>query len=155
VKKTIGFIIAGILVGGGLVAALLLAPLPQANQPSDTSSNTSPETTPDRTETAAAGRYVTYEEGLVASVGYDETILFFYANWCPECRAFDQVLAGSEIPEGVQILKVDYDAADDLKTRHQVTLQSTFVRVDADGAQISKWVGYGKDKSLAAIRENT
>ncbi len=98
-----------------------------------------------------AGTYRDYGPDLVADPAYDTTVLFFHASWCPECRAFDESIRSGAIPDGVQILKVDYDSETDLKQRYGVTLQSTFVKVDADGAMISSWVGYGKDRSIDTI----
>lgn len=142
------------MVVGGLVAALLLAPLttPPMAEP-EPSAQVDNETPTDEV-TLTDGRFVEYQQALVDDEGYNETILFFYAAWCPECRAFEQAINGGDIPAGVQILRVNYDTEDELKSQHQITLQSTFVRVNADGQQVSKWVGYGKDKSLKTIRDN-
>jgi thiol-disulfide isomerase/thioredoxin len=103
----------------------------------------------------SAGRYQTYEPGLVDDEGYATTILFFYAGWCPECRGYDQAITAGSIPSGVQILQVTYDDAQDLRKKYGVTIQSTFVRVDASGDKQVLWNGYGRDKSLNAILENT
>lgn len=103
----------------------------------------------------APGRYVNYSESLVEEAGFDTTILFFYAGWCPECRAFDQTILDAEIPDGVQILKVDYDSSQDLRQQHDVTIQSSFVRVDSNSQKLALWNGYGKEKSLEAILANT
>lgn len=101
------------------------------------------------------GRYVDYADENIAAAGYNETILFFYASWCPECRAFDQAILESGVPDGVQILKVNYDTATDLRKKYEVTLQSSFVSVTDSGDKIVYWQGYGKDKSIEAILENT
>lgn len=90
------------------------------------------------------GRYLAYSEDAVAEPGYGDTIIFFHAAWCPECRAFEQAITGSPIPPGVQVLKADYDSEETLRQRYGVTLQSTFVKVDTNGYEISKWVGYGR-----------
>lgn len=104
---------------------------------------------------ASPGRYQDYDSNDVAADGYNETILFFHAAWCPECRAFEMAISDEGVPDGIQILKVDYDDSDELKAKHGVTLQSTFVKVNDDGEQLSKWVGYSQDKSVDAILENT
>ncbi len=101
------------------------------------------------------GRYTEYDAAKLSDTGYTIHILFFHAPWCPECRAFETAIQDSAIPDGVQLLKVDYDSAKELRKQHGVTTQTTFVRVDNSGAQQAKWVGYGKDKSIAAIIENT
>lgn len=102
----------------------------------------------------AKGRYAQYEQQKVSESGFNTTILFFYAAWCPECRSFKQAITNSAIPDGTQVLEVNYDSSSDLKKQHGVTLQSTFVKVSQNGDQQSKWVGYGKEKSLQAILKN-
>lgn len=103
----------------------------------------------------APGRYTDYSAAAVADECYTDTILFFHAPWCPECRGFEEAINSGEVPEGAQILKVDYDSATDLRKQHEVTIQSTFVRVDPAGETVKLWSGYGKDKSVDAILENT
>lgn len=106
---------------------------------------------------AASGRYVDYSDEILSEKcsGYNKTILFFYAPWCPECRGFDQAIKASTVPGGTQILKVDYDSSTDLKKKYGVTIQTTFVRVDENGEKVKLWTGYGAEKSLDLILENT
>jgi thiol-disulfide isomerase/thioredoxin len=167
-KKAI-IIIVILLAVGGLAAALFLRPANQA--PDSTTQQTqdaeeveaSPEDTGPAEPTGptgnigelADGRFTDYSEDRVAESGYRETILFFYAPWCPECRAFETALNDTNFPDGVQILKVDYDSEQALKQKYAITIQSTFVKVSTDGTQLSKWVGYERDKSLGAILGNT
>lgn len=106
-------------------------------------------------EPVCEGRYADYSETAVAEECYTDTILFFHAPWCPECRGFEEAIKSGEVPEGAQILKVDYDSATDLRKQHGVTIQSTFVRVDPAGETVKLWSGYGQDKSVDAILENT
>jgi len=114
------------------------------------------QTAPTQTQPAlAAGRYETYDSSLVGDSGYTTTILFFYAAWCPECRAYEQAINAGTIPAGVQILRVTYDDEQALRQKHGVTIQSTFVRVSSAGDTQKLWNGYGKSKSLDAIIENT
>lgn len=102
-----------------------------------------------------SGQYVDYDEAKVADEAYSKTIVFFYAPWCPECRAFDKALKSGSVPQGVQILKIDYDSNQELRKKYGVTLQTTFVEVSSGGEKKGLWVGYGKDKSANAIIENT
>lgn len=103
----------------------------------------------------ATGRYAGYSEQERARENYSSTILFFYAPWCVECRGFEKAINDSEIPDGVQILKVDYDSSKELRKQYGVTIQSTFVRVSSAGEKQTVWVGYGKDKTVDAIIKNT
>lgn len=102
----------------------------------------------------ATGRYTAYSEAAVADANYDTTVVFFYAPWCPECRAFKQAINDGPIPDGVQILETDFDSSTDLKKKYGVTLQSTFARVNTNGDLQKKWSGYGQDKSLANVLDN-
>jgi hypothetical protein len=106
-------------------------------------------------ESTCEGRYAEYSAAAVADECYTDTILFFHASWCPECRGFEEAIKGGTVPDGAQILKVDYDSATDLRKKHEVTIQSTFVRVDSSGERVKLWSGYGQDKSVDAVLENT
>lgn len=159
---------AAVLLAVSAVAVLFFAQNQNANTPHTSpeagaqDSNSKESTTGNQTSSnsceaadVAAGRYAVYEQNLVAECGYKTTVLFFHASWCVECRGFEQAIESGDIPTGVQILKVDYDSAQDLRKTYGVTIQSTFVRVDQNGEKKTTWTGYGKDKSITAIIENT
>jgi thiol-disulfide isomerase/thioredoxin len=140
--------IIAVLVGLGLLAAAFWfwqsggEPEPSASQPSSTDQS-SQTAQPGQTQTS---RYSQYEKSKLANE-YERHILFFHAPWCPDCRAFKQNLTSNgAIPENIQILEVDYDTATDLKQKHGITIQSTFVEVDSKGNQLAKWVGYYKSE---------
>lgn len=107
----------------------------------------------DATTNTQAGRYGRYSPEKVREQ-YETTILFFHASWCTECRAFQQAFTSQEIPSGTQILEVNYDTETELRKQYGITLQSSFVKVNQAGEQLSKWVGYGKEKSVGAVVEN-
>lgn len=112
------------------------------------------ETDEQSASTVASGRYQEYSEAAVADANYTTTVVFFYAPWCPECRAFKQAIESGPLPDGVQILEADFDSSTDLKEQYGVTLQTTFVRVNTAGELQKKWAGYGQDKSLANVLDN-
>jgi len=91
------------------------------------------------------GSYITLAEYDSAKAAYESTdvVLFFNAEWCSTCKvARDNIqsdLAG--IPSGLTIVVVDFDTASDLRQKYGVTLQHTFVQVDADGNELAKWSG--------------
>lgn len=147
-------LLAGI---GGIVAAKKATERQAAKTSSAAITQTDEQEVPEPEPAQAAkgeGRYVEYDDQSVADESYDHTVLFFHASWCPECRAYDKAIQASGVPGGVQVLKVDYDKATDLKKKHGVTLQSTFASIDKNGGQLKKWVGYGKDKSVETILTN-
>jgi thiol-disulfide isomerase/thioredoxin len=72
-----------------------------------------------------------------------KVILFFKADWCPSCVTADQTLNKefASIPKNIAILKVSYDTDIELRKKYGVTIQHTFVQVDEQGNQITKWLG--------------
>lgn len=89
------------------------------------------------------GFYEAYSIDKLARAETGDVVLFFHASWCPSCRGLDASIEGNlkSIPEGVSILKLDYDTETELKKRYGVTYQHTLVQVDKDGNQIKKWSG--------------
>lgn len=83
--------------------------------------------------------YSNYDTSLLASG--ETNVIFFHANWCPSCRAADTSLSQSQIPDGLNILKADFDTETELKKKYGIVSQHTYVMVDADGNEIKKWVG--------------
>lgn len=152
-------IVAGLAVFLGL-GVLVSSSNETSSQPSATQTP-SEQTTEQPTEqqpeaenaiaTKSEGRYIDYSESAIAESGYDTTILFFHAPWCPQCRAFEQDIRTKQIPDGVQILQVDFDSSTELKSKHGVTLQTTFVSVDKSGNTVKKWVGYSEEKTLERL----
>ena len=69
------------------------------------------------------------------------TVLFFHASWCPDCRKADASLTTDGVPDGMTVVKVDYDTATELKQTYGVTQQFTFVLVDGTGAKKAVWTG--------------
>jgi len=103
--------------------------------------------------TIISGSYEAYAPEKLALALDGKVILFFHASWCPTCRAADSDINKnlSEIPDGVHILKIDYDSNTALKQKYGVTYQHTFVQVDSSGNLIKKWTG---SSTLAEIVAN-
>lgn len=89
----------------------------------------------------AKGSYVDYDSAKLANADKGKVILFFHAPWCPVCREADKNFAGSPAPDGLTLLKVDYDSSGDLKKKYGVTYQHTYVQVDSGGKLLKKWSG--------------
>lgn len=169
-RHWIGIAIVAIIVSL-LVAALVVilkhenASSPNVNVDSSSQAKDLPlgrnpppdETSPpvDEVPTPVAGVYRTYEERHITDTAYASTILFFHAPWCVECRGFEKAITSESLPSGVQILKVDYDSNQALRQKYGVTIQSSFVRVDSSGSVVKRWNGYGKEKSVTVILDNT
>lgn len=83
------------------------------------------------------------ENLIVATNNGGKALIFFHAAWCPYCLGAEKdILAKFDrIPSGITILKADYDREKELKKKYSVTTQHTFVQVDREGNEITKWVG--------------
>jgi thiol-disulfide isomerase/thioredoxin len=110
----------------------------------------------DKTDTMMkVGSYETYSVDKISRVETGDVVLFFHASWCPSCRGLNSSIENNlkSIPEGVTILKTDYDKETELKKKYGVTYQHTLVQVDKDGNMIKKWSGGGSlDNLLSQIQ---
>jgi pentapeptide MXKDX repeat protein len=87
------------------------------------------------------GSYSDYDASKLSNAEHGTVILFFNATWCPTCVAANKNFNGSTPPDGLTLLKVDYDDSTDLKRKYGVTYQHTFVQVDKSGKLLKKWNG--------------
>jgi thiol-disulfide isomerase/thioredoxin len=90
-----------------------------------------------------AGAYEAYSADKIARAETGDVVIFFHASWCPSCRGLNSSIESNlkSIPEGVTILKADYDKETELKKKYGVTNQHTLVQVDKEGNLIKKWSG--------------
>ncbi len=79
-----------------------------------------------------------------------DVVLFFNASWCPTCKATVESLDADGVPAGLTVVSVDYDAANDLRTQYGVTVQHTFVQVDAQGNEVAKFTGAPTGEAIAS-----
>ena len=89
--------------------------------------------------------YKGYSTEALSSSEWD-VVLFFAASWCPSCKTADKNLSSETIPEGLTILKLDYDSNLDLRKEYGITSQHAFVQVDSKGNEIKKWYGSRNSK---------
>jgi thiol-disulfide isomerase/thioredoxin len=105
----------------------------------------------------AKGSYIAYSPtALTEALKNGKALLFFHAGWCPMCQADEKSINEnlSKIPDGLTILKVDYDAQKDLKTQYGITYQNTYVELDSSGKVLTKFNngGQGINNILANIK---
>lgn len=106
------------------------------------------------------GKYTPFSPELLANSGSTRRVLFFYANWCPTCKPADKSFSDNvgKIPADVTLIRVNYNdtetdqAEKDLAKKYGVTYQHTFVQIDANGKEITKWNGGQIDELLSNIR---
>ena len=99
------------------------------------------------------GQYLEYSESSFTANSDSTRLLFFHAPWCPQCRSLDKDILENKVPEGVIIFKVDYDSNLALRKKYGVTLQTTIVKVDGDGAIMGKYVPY-ENPTLSNVISN-
>ncbi len=149
------------LVIGGVAVAAVLAffVLNQQQAPADDMTyETSPTPTYSETQDMVMGntetRYVDYTPEAFAAVSGRRRVYFFHASWCPTCKAANTMLMENQsaIPEDVVVFKTDYDTNDELKKKYNVTYQHTFVQVDDQGNEVTKWNGGDVNQLIRNIR---
>lgn len=116
--------------------------------------NAMDETMMDDNDSMHQGAYVDYSDEAYAKASSKKRVLYFHANWCPICRPTDAEFKKriNEIPEDIVILKVDYDTATELKEKYGITYQHTFVQVDENGNEITKWNGGMLDELISRVK---
>ena len=88
--------------------------------------------------------YISYADYQADKAAYDaggDVVLFFAASWCPTCQRADKNLKGSGVPEGLTVVKTDFDSSTALRKQYGVTVQHTFVQVDPSGKALAKFSG--------------
>lgn len=122
-KKTTTIALSLILAGGVLYGC---APKQE--------DNFKPRVVAPKTNTVNAA-YTEYSEAAVPMGA--PYVLFFHADWCPTCVAWEKSVKATQLPGNALILKVNYDESEELKAQYGVTMQSTAVMIDADGSVVA------------------
>ncbi len=87
------------------------------------------------------GSYTAYDQSKLANAEKGDVVIFFHAGWCPKCQESDKNFNASATPDGLTLLKIDYDNSTELKQKYGVTIQHTYVQVDKNGNEIKQWSG--------------
>lgn len=98
------------------------------------------------------GIYKDYDAADVAT-NTGRKVLFFYAPWCPQCRALEQSIQAGTIPSGVTIYKTDFDSSTELRQKYGVNLQTTLVEIDSNGTKIRSYTAYDTPNLATVIAE--
>ncbi len=83
--------------------------------------------------------YVDYSDSELMKAEGTKRIVFFHANWCSTCNFFDGQIKEQGVPEGITILKADFDKDNVTKKKYGVVIQSTFVLLDDSGEVVKTW----------------
>lgn len=163
-NKIIIGIIALVVLGGGALLLTQSQPSTDTINPETASSgNTVTGTGENVAETSGANftidsefppLAVYSEEASAQAATEGKSVLMFHATWCPVCRAalkdFNENL--DQIPEDVTMFRVDFDTQKELKAKHAIVMQDTFVQVDAEGNELTKWNSGGQ--GIKTLLEN-
>ncbi|MBI5621009.1 hypothetical protein HY949_04465 [Candidatus Gottesmanbacteria bacterium] len=102
----------------------------------------------------SSSRYQLYSQQVFELAKDKKRILYFHADWCPTCRLLDKEISANinAIPENIILYKTNYDTEAMLKKKYAITYQHTFVQVDAQGNEVTKWSGGGIEALMESIK---
>lgn len=102
------------------------------------------------------GAYVTLADYESNKSAYADStkVYFFHAPWCPICKGIDEEITAdtSKIPDGVTLIKTDYDSNTTLRQKYGVTYQYTFVQVDGSGNEVKQWTATNYDEVVDGMK---
>lgn len=105
---------------------------------------------------SSQGSYITLADYSKNPTKYAESnkVYFFHASWCPICQSIDKEITAdtSKIPQGITLIKTDFDSATDLRKKYGVTTQYTFVQIDSSGNEKFQWSAASLSDALAGIK---
>lgn len=150
-KKLTAFVIIGVVFIGGLWLGSQSGHSTPVYIPQEPITATSP-----TTHTTPHGSYITYQEYLTSPDAYKnhKRIYFFRTNWCFACKiiAAEARANPTLIPENIAVIEVDFDTQAELRSKYDVTSQTTFVQVAADGTKLGQWHAQNFREAVAQVR---
>lgn len=104
--------------------------------------------------------YIAYSQNELDQAKDGRRVLFFYASWCPTCRPADADFSArsEQFPEDLTVIRVNYNDPETdeeekaLADKYNVTYQHTFVQIDSEGNEITKWNGGQTEELLNNIQ---
>ena len=107
-----------------------------------------------------SSRYVEYSKTVLDQLTDKRRVLYFYATWCPSCKVANEDFTANpnKIPEDVVVIRTNYNDPNtdqeekDLAKKYGITYQHTFVQIDEQGKQITKWNGGDTDELVTNIK---
>jgi thiol-disulfide isomerase/thioredoxin len=154
-KKPLIIACAIVTLVGLLFAYVLLRPDSENNvmtEPSTKAQTQVVKEAPKSNVNQTSSGYIDYSPGIIKQTSGTK-ILYFHADWCPQCRALEADIKANSVPKGTTIIKADFDSSQKLRAKYGVTLQTTLVRVDDNGSEIKKFVAY-QNPTLEAVVTN-
>lgn len=130
------------------------APTTATNRPV-ANTNTTPAPQPEPAPAPAPTPfYISYTPGQYQKALADKrpVVLYFWASWCPICRADEPVIKQRIESSGLPVagFRVDFDTQSDLKQQFRIPYQHTTVMLDADGNESARFTGPVDDATFTA-----
>ena len=140
----------------GLAFTALLLSSCATTAPAETNAQPEPVATTAAPEGVYANTvgYISYETFSATPEKYSASnvALFYNAYWCSTCKAArDGFESGMDtMPEDLTIVLVDFDENTEMRKKHDVIVQHTFVQIDSSGNELQRWYG---STTVAEIEE--
>lgn len=147
----IGMFVA-LVVGSGVFVATQEDEAPKEAASTPPIAVSTPATNSTQPANKVAGSFVDYRDGILQQSS-GQRVLFFHAPWCPQCRSIEKGIKEDGVPDGFTVIKVDYDSNQELRKKYGVTIQTTFVKVDAQGNGTGTYVAY-EEPTFSAVKRN-
>lgn len=127
---------------GGVVVILIVLVLTALGLFIFGGSSDSPEVSSIPSQNSLGASYEEYSPEKMEKAKEGKVVIFFYANWCTTCRGHEKSILENieDLPEGLTILKADFDTETELKKKYGVRFQHSFVQVDENGEMLKGWL---------------
>ena len=138
-------IILGILLFCGAIFIIRQVPEKGMTPLSFATGQPTPRSTGGATPSVTDNRYMPYSPAAFDAARENKRVLYFHADWCSVCRPLDREFSQNahQIPQDIVLFRTDYDTEKELKATYAITYQHTFVLVDRQGNEVTKWNGGG------------
>lgn len=142
-KRVVVVVVVLAVVIAGAIGALALtrntSPTVESVQTPEPAPSETSEPTP--IPETISGTYVDYTDTAIADAE-GRRVLFFHAPWCPQCVELEAGILSQGVPDGVTIIKIDWDTHQDLEALYGVPMRTTFVELDAAGEVVQRYTAY-------------
>jgi thioredoxin-like negative regulator of GroEL len=141
------------VVIAGAVGALALTrnvPSPEAVDDAQTIAPEPPAASTEPTAASTPGVYVDHTDTAIAEAE-GRVVLFFHAPWCGQCVQLEEGIVADGVPDGVTIIKVDWDTHQDLEQQYGVPMRTTFVELDDAGEVEQRLTAYDDPRFEAVV----